>query len=78
MSLFSATCAGLRSIPVTRDVDRRHVAEDVAAAGRDGGEMLAGLEVERLEIDDRVFPDLRIDEPGEGEREKPLLECPCG
>ena len=59
------------------DRNRRggEVAQHVAAARRDGDEPLALLEAQRLEIDDRVLPDLRIDEAAEGEREQPLLDA---
>ena len=53
----------------------REIAEHVAAARRDGDEPLARLEAQRVEIDDRVLPDLRIDEAAEGEREQPLLDA---
>ena len=63
---------------MTLHVDGGHVGEDVAAAGRDGDQVLAVLELQRLEIDDRIFPDLRIDEAREGEREQPLLDARAG
>ena len=58
-----------------RDRRCREVAQHVAAARRDGDQALALLEAQRLEIDDGVFPDLRIDEAAEGEREQPLLDA---
>ena len=34
-----------------------------------------GVELQGLEVDARVFPDLRIDEAAEGEREGPLMQA---
>ena len=38
------------------------IGEGVAAARGDGRDAIARAEAQRLEIDDRIFPDLRIDE----------------
>ena len=48
------------------------IGQDVAGARGDRDEMVAGLQRQRLHVDDRVLPDLRIDQAGEGEREHPL------
>ena len=48
------------------------VGEHVAAAGRDRDEMIARAQCQRLHVDRRVFPDLRIDEAAERQREQPL------
>jgi len=48
----------------------RQIRERVAAAGGDGGDAVARPEPQRLDVDDRVFPDLRIDEAAEGRREQ--------
>ena len=51
------------------------IAQDVAAAGCDADEVLAALQLQCLQIDDRVLPDLGIDEPGECKREQALLDA---
>ena len=48
------------------------IGEGVAAARGDGRDAIARAEAQRLEIDDRVFPDLRIDEAAEGGGEQAL------
>lgn len=67
----------VRRIEVDRgdlDVGRRQIAQNVAPARRDADEFLAVLERQRFEVDDRIFPDLRIDEAREGQREQALLD----
>ena len=72
--------------PVERDmgavevdhVDARRpaaeIGEHVAAAGADGHDAVALFQRHRLHVDFRVFPDLRIDEPGKQQREQALRE----
>src|SRR5690606_11796437 len=55
------------------DVRRRQIAQDITAARSNGDDVLAVLQVHRLDVDDRVFPDLGVDQAGKGKREKPLL-----
>ncbi len=43
----------------------RQVGQDVAAARGDGHDMAIAVERQRLEIDLRVFPDLRVDQAAE-------------
>ena len=69
--------------PAERDmrvvqVDRRYafgvrgeVGKRIAAAARDAHDAAVGLDGEALHIDHRVFPDLGIDQPFEGEGEGP-------
>ena len=40
--------------------------------------MVAGLELKRRHVDDRVLPDLRIDQPREGAGEQPLQQAGLG
>ncbi len=48
------------------------VGEHVAAARSDGDDLVPRTDLERLHVDDRVFPDLRIDELREREGEHAL------
>src|SRR5690606_13438931 len=62
----------VRRVEIDRsDVHRRlgQIGKAVAAARGDGDAMLTCGQRHRLHIDDRVLPDLRIDETGKGERE---------
>jgi hypothetical protein len=53
------------------------VGERVAAARRDGDHAGAGRQLERLQVDVGILPDLRVDEPLEGESEESLAHaCP--
>ena len=47
-----------------RDLDRRYrqIAQYVATTRGNRDKMIARLQIERLQVDDRIFPDLRIDE----------------
>jgi len=54
----------------------REVGEDVAAAGGNGDHLMPRTDVERGHVDDRVLPDLRIDEALERQREQ-ALEHAC-
>ena len=70
--------------PVERDmraieVDRGHVgriggqiAHDIAAAGGDGDDVVVGPNGQRLHVDDRVLPNLRINQALERESEQAL------
>ena len=53
------------------------IRQDVAAARGDRDDAAVGLDLQRLHVDHRIFPDLRIDQALEGEGkgtvEKPLL-----
>jgi hypothetical protein len=51
------------------------IGQDVAGARGDRDEMVAGLQRQCLHVDDRILPDLRVDQPGEGEREHPLQQA---
>ena len=51
------------------------VAQHVAAAGRDREHVALRRDLERLEVDDRVFPDLRIDQVLERAREGALAQA---
>ena len=53
---------------------RREVREDVAAARGDRHDMAVRPECQRLEVDLRVFPDLRVDEATEQPFEDVLQE----
>ena len=48
------------------------VGKHVAAAGGDRDHLMARADVERLHVDDRILPDLGIDQALEGEREQAL------
>jgi hypothetical protein len=48
------------------------VGEDVAAAGGDRDEARLRPEAKRLHVDHRIFPDLRVDEALEDQREQSL------
>ena len=48
------------------------VGEYIAAARGDRDHLMAGADVQRLHVDDRILPDLRIDQTLEGEREQAL------
>ena len=50
------------------------IGQDVAGARSDRDQMVARLQRQRLHVDDRILPDLRIDQAGEGEREHPLQQ----
>jgi hypothetical protein len=45
------------------------IAQHIAAAGRDGNDAALRINFERLEINARVLPDLRVDHRAERERE---------
>jgi hypothetical protein len=49
---------------------RREIRQDVAATRRDRDQMIVGAHVERRHVDDRILPDLRIDETAEREGEE--------
>ena len=51
---------------------RGQIAHHVAATGRDRHDTARRLEREGFEIDDRILPDLGIDQPGERQRECPF------
>lgn len=64
------------------EIDRRdrngrggEIAQNVAAARGNGDEFLTILKLQCFEVDERILPDLRINQPAEGEREKPLLDA---
>lgn len=68
----------MRRIEVNRcDRDRRRskIAQHIAAARGDSDKLLAPLKLQRSEVDDGIFPNLRIDKPTEGKREEPLLDA---
>ena len=50
------------------------VAQHVAAAGRDREHVAGRRDLERFEVDDRVFPDLRVDQVLERAREGALAQ----
>jgi len=50
----------------------RKVGEDVAATRGDRDQPCAGLQRERTQVDDGIFPDLRIDQAAKGEGEDAL------
>ena len=61
------------------EIDRRDaggiggkIGQDIAAAGGDGDDVVPGLDLERLQVDDRILPDLRIDELRKRQGEHPL------
>ena len=56
------------------DVGRcvRQIAQDIAAARSDGHDTAVCVEFQGLQIDNRIFPDLGIDETAERERESAL------
>ena len=54
---------------------RREIGQDVAAARCDRHQMVARTDVERRHVDDRVLPDLRIDEAAESEGEEAFQEA---
>ncbi len=65
----------MSAVEVDRGDARRvggQVGEDIAAAGGDGDHLVTRPDVERLHVDDRVFPDLRVDKLREGEGEHAL------
>ena len=53
----------------------RQVVQDVAAARCDGEDPAVPVELQCLQIDFGIFPDLRIDEALEGHREHPLEDA---
>jgi len=77
--------------PVERDmrrveIDRRdllrigaQIGQSIAAAAGDGDDMMARPDLQRFHVHDRVFPDLRIDQPAEQQRKGPLEQArPAG
>ena len=50
----------------------REIGEHVAAARGDRDHLMSRADVERLHVDDRILPDLRIDQALEREREQAL------
>ncbi len=60
------------------NVGCREVTHDIAAARSDSDQVLAVLEHQRLEVDDGVLPDLRIDEARKSQREQTLLDALVG
>ena len=52
----------------------REIRKNIAAARGDRDYAIGGLKVQRLHVDDRIFPDLRIDEVAKREGEHPLLQ----
>lgn len=77
---FQPPQCDMRGVEIDRDDLGRvgnQIGQDVAAARRDGDDAAVGLDLQRLHVDDRIFPDLRIDQSLEGEGkgtvEKPLL-----
>jgi len=63
-----------------RDSDRRHgqIAQNIAATRRNSDQLFTFLKGQCFEIHERIFPDLRIDEPRKGEREQPLQDALLG
>jgi hypothetical protein len=51
---------------------RGQVGKDVATARGDRDHLMSRTDIERLHVDDRILPDLGIDQPFERDREKPL------
>ena len=83
--------AGRRDLqPVERDmrqaeIDRgdfsrigRQIGQHVAAARRDGHDVAVSIELQRLEIDLGVFPDLRVDQAAEQPLEQAFEEAFAG
>ena len=65
----------MRPVEVDRGDARRiggQVGKHIAAARGDRDHLMSGADVERLHVDDRILPDLRIDQPLEREREQAL------
>ena len=65
----------MRAVEVDRGDLRRiggQVGEDVAPARGDRHHVIGGAEGERLHVDRRVLPDLRVDQAAEGEGEQPF------
>ena len=54
------------------------VVEDIAAAGSDGQHMVARADLQSLEVDRRIFPDLRIDQAAKRQRENALEHALAG
>ena len=54
------------------------IIEDIAAARGDGDEPVMGLELQRLEIDAGIFPDLVIDKALKHQGKKPLQRAARG
>ena len=65
----------MRGVEINRGHAARiggQVRQDVAAAGRNREDMAVRRDRQRFHIDFRVFPDLRINEPLEGEGKRAL------
>ena len=78
---LEATERDMRPVEVDRadpGRPRREIGERVAAAGRDRDDVVPRLDRQRLHVDDRVFPDLRIDQAAEGEGEEALEQAGLG
>ncbi len=70
----------MRRVEIDRRDGRRggrEITHDVAAAGRDGHDPLAGTEFQGCDVDLGIFPDLGVDETGKGEREQALQHAPA-
>ncbi|MOA44411.1 hypothetical protein D3C78_1666880 [compost metagenome] len=50
------------------------VGQRIAAAGGDGQQPRTGLQLQRVDVDQRVFPDLRVDQLAEPAREQPVAQ----
>ena len=53
----------------------RQVSQHVAAAGADGDDPMLWAKLHRLHVDDRILPDLRVDEPREEQAEETFREA---
>ena len=53
------------------------IAQNSAAARSDGDDMIARLDRQRFHVDQRVFPNLRINQPFKGLGEQPFEQA-CG
>ena len=53
----------------------RQIAHHIASAGGDDDHSAVAVDFERFEIDDRILPDLGIDEIAEHHGEEPLLQA---
>ena len=68
----------MRGVEVDRDDLGRvgdQIGKDVAAAARDRRDSLARLDRQRLHVDDRILPDLGIDQSPEGQRESAVEQA---
>ncbi len=53
---------------------RYQIAKDVAAARGDGDDVIVGADIQRLHIDDGIFPDLGVNQTPKQVGEKPFAQ----